>query len=33
MQLAVSAPIADSLWTAMLAFLMLIILGICILYA
>jgi hypothetical protein len=31
--MAVSAPVADNLWTAMLAFLMLIILGICILYA
>jgi len=33
MQLAVSAPVADTLWTVMLLFLLLIILGICVLYA
>jgi hypothetical protein len=33
MQLAVSAPMADTIWTAMLIFLAAIILGICILIA
>jgi uncharacterized phage infection (PIP) family protein YhgE len=33
MQMTVSAPIANILWTGMLFFIMLIILGICILFA
>lgn len=33
MQLAVSAPMADTIWTAMLIFLAAIILGLCILLA
>jgi len=33
MQLTVTAPLADSLWTGMLIFLVLIILGICTLFA